>query len=413
MLHLYISRTHESLSWLSSMTVPCRITVFDQGDTPFEAPLPPDACILPAPEGLGMAGLMLALLSDRLPDASPKDFAVFAPADPFQHSPAFLELLQTTERWGDVQPLSIYGGNACETPPSRAIERDVRDWVGALPVRPERYSLTTLQPLSHHDAALHQQAQDWRTRHRLPEGESLVAAFLDQCGLDALAEQAREADIGVCAQGPVWGMRHSLLAEMHAHLHRDVERLATLLDTDPFTQTLLDHVWLHLAGLPFVSLAPLERPAPAMSALDESMALVVASIDAVLAQSEPSVRYSLPKRVQPAAAPAADEPNAVDALVQEACLALQRGDGRAAVAPARRALLLQPSSGHALHTLATSLSQAGEPGEAIRLLDSLTRDEAFRDYRAQHPERLARAHQQLLELMAGARPVSVDLSLDL
>lgn len=408
MLHLYLHRTHESLAWLNHLPVTSRITVFDQGEHSIESPLPPHVCIVPAAAGRGMSALMLSLLSDRLPDASPQDFAVFAPADPFPYAPAFMELLQTTERWGDVQPLSIYAGPTLDRPPATVAERDVRDWVGALPVRPERYSLTTLQPLTHHDPALLEQVHAWQQAHRLAEGESVVAAFLRQCGLDLLAEEALSADLGLRAHGPVWGMRHGLLAELHAHLHRHTETLTQCLDA-PFAATLFDHLWLHLAGLPFVSLPALERPAPAVSALDESMARVVASIDAVLARSEPVVRH---KPVRRAAAETPVDPARSETLVDQACLALQRHDAGSAVALARRALLLSPASGDALHTLATALGRTDAADEAIRLLDSLTRDDTFRDYRAQHPDRLARAHEQLLELMASQRLAAVDLALD-
>lgn len=408
MLHLYLHRTQESLTWLNHLPIASRVTVFDPGTHPIEDSLAPQVCVVHAPTGQGMSALMLSLLNDRLPNASPQDFAVFAPADPFPYAPAFLELLQTTERWGDVQPLSIYGGQPVGNPPTIQVERDVRDWVGALPVRPERYSLTTLQPLTHHDPVLHQQTQAWRQERQLAEGEPVVAAFLRECGLSSLAEEAWSADIGLRAHGPVWGMRHGLLAELHAHLHRRADTLSQCL-AHPLSATLFDHVWLHLAGLPFVSLPALERPAPAVSALDESMARVVASIDAVLAQSEPVARYKSVRR-PPADAPA--DPAQAETLVDQACLALQRHDAQGATALARRALLLSPSSGDALHTLATALSQAGTPDEAIRLLDSLTRDDAFRDYRARHPDRLARAHEQLLELLAGQRLTSVDLALD-
>jgi len=237
----------------------------------------------------------------------------------------------------------------------------------------------------------------------------------------------------------VWAVRQHVLARMAAELHPHFDTLEKALHADPHARALMERCWLHLAGLPFITLAALPRPTPAVTPLAQSMARVVASIDAVLTQAEPLKRRVAPR---PVVSPAKDAVTALrhqarhaliqglsdhadqllsDALTHDprdgrtladaAALALKRGDLQTAIPYARRALLCNPSLADGLYTLAMGLAQAGAKDEAIRLLDSYTRDDTYREHRRTHADQVETALAQLRRLLGVAAPTAVELSL--
>jgi len=292
MLHIVIAREQESLAWIDSLPEHCTVTVYNRGPALDMSHYRHHAKVVSCPPESGAAGAVLAHLQQDAWAASPHDFLVFTGGDPCRQVPRFLSLLQQSEQWADVQALSAPGQPA----------QGERDGETSLTLSPERFSLRTLAPLDHFDAPASRLGEAWRYQQGLPANANLLADFLDHCGLMSWAHDARHADLGLQAHGSTWAIRHHAWARMRTGLLAHREGLATALCTNPLASDMLDRCWLHLAGLPFVRLAPLPGKTTTITPIERNLARVVASIDALLAKTErprqrplPSLHELLPK----------------------------------------------------------------------------------------------------------------------
>ena len=273
----------QDLGWLQDLPPHCRVVVHDQrGEAATDAvdglPEGSQRIVMPGSGG-GVMGSFLAHVLDA--DVDPgEQHTVFCDADAVRHAPALLALLEDPQRWADVQPLSV------GPVPAERVEREARDWIGALPVRPERYSLATLAPLGWHDPEADALARHYRQSHGLGPGASVMAHFLALSGLDTLAAGAAQADVGIRAHGPVFAVRGTRLSALRAAPGDALQRLQLLCRADPRLRQLAEHAVLHLCGLPLVRLDALARPVEALTPTGLGMARIVASIDALLARAE-------------------------------------------------------------------------------------------------------------------------------
>ncbi|RZS47583.1 tetratricopeptide repeat protein [Sphaerotilus mobilis] len=446
----------QDLGWLKDLPPHCRVVVHDHRDgasaTDAAEALPEGSqrLVMTGSRG-GLMGSFLAHVLDPALDPG-EQHTVFCDGDALRHAPALLQLLEDPQRWADVQPLSI--GAAV---PTALVERDARDWIGALPVRPERYSLSTLAPLGWHDPAAEALASHYRSSHELPVGAPVMAHFLALAGLDALADAAAQSDIGVLAHGGVFAVRGPRLAALRAQPGDALQRLGLLCRADPQLRQLAERAVLHLCGLPMVRLDALVRPVEALTPSSLGMARVVASIDALLARAEnpgaerpesvvlapvlvatdtepgldPRGEHREAVRAQVREALAAGrpqdalalllqatlaDPSEVDLLGDAATLCFHRGDLAQAVPLARRALLRDPGHAESQFALAMSLAALGERIEAMVLFDDLMHADSAREFRGAHPDLTAVAaqqshhlHQLDLQRRTQTRPVALAL----
>ncbi|MEY2653653.1 MAG: hypothetical protein RLZZ524_681, partial [Pseudomonadota bacterium] len=465
----------QDLGWLKDLPPHCRVVVHEHGgsgsgnDDGRSAgdDLPEGSQrIAMAGSGGGVMGSFLAHVLDAGVDPG-EQHTVFCDGDAPRHAPALLQLLEDPQRWADVQPLSV------GAVPAALVERDARDWIGALPVRPERYSLATLAPLGWHDPAAEALASHYRQCHGLSAGMPVMAHFLALAGLDALAESARQCDIGLLAHGPVFAVRGPRLSALRALPGDALQRLQLLCRADPQLRALAERAVLHLCGLPMVQLDALPRPVEALTPTSLGMARIVASIDALLARAEnPAAERVEPLGTavdlapvmdetgheaghepgrepghDPGTDPAADrreavrervreavaegraqdalalllqatqaDPSEVDLLGDAATLCFHRGDLAQAVPLARRALLRDPGHAPSQFALAMSLAALGERIEAMVLFDDLMHADSAREFRGAHPDLTAVAaqqshhlHQLDLQRRASIRPAALAL----
>lgn len=440
----------QDIGWLKDLPPHCRVVVHDHrgvaaDDAPDALPEGSQRITMTTSSG-GVMGSFLAHVLDPAVDPG-EQHTVFCDADAPRHAPALLQLLEDPQRWADVQPLSI------GAVPAELVEREARDWIGALPVRPERYSLSTLAPLGWHDPNAEALASHYRRSHGLGAGASVMAHFLALAGLDALATSAAQSDLGLLAHGPVFAVRGPRLSALRAQPGDALQRLQLLCRADPQLRQLAERAVLHLCGLPMVRLDALPRPIEALTPTSLGMARIVASIDALLARAEnPAADLSepMPAALAPVAVasdtpvaadvdapsetPAAAEtsldpaaqrreavraqvrdavaegraqdalalllqatqadPSEVDLLGDAATLCFHRGDLAQAVPLARRALLREPGHAPSQFALAMSLAALGERIEAMVLFDDLMHADSARDFRGAHPDLTAVAAQQ-------------------
>jgi tetratricopeptide (TPR) repeat protein len=460
----------QDIAWLKDLPPHCRVVVHDHrgvetGDVLDALPEGSQRIVLPGSSG-GLMGSFLAHVLDPAVDPG-EQHTVFCDGDAPRHAPALLQLLEDPQRWADVQPLSV------GPVPAALVERDARDWIGALPVRPERYSLSTLAPLGWHDPVAEALASHYRNSHGLGAGMSVMAHFLALAGLDTLARAAAQSDLGLLAHGPVFAVRGPRLSALRAQPGDALQRLQLLCRADPQLRQLAERAVLHLCGLPMVRLDALARPFEALTPSHLGMARVVASIDAVLERAENPRVEILPAQTPDAAAstastamaelaefaelataedvalvdPASERREAVRALVREALvdgrtqdalalllqatqadpsevdllgdaatLCFHRGDLAQALPLARRALLREPGHAQSQFALAMSLAALGERIEAMALFDDLMHADSARAFRGAHPDLTVVAaqqshhlHQLDLQRRANASPAAVAL----
>lgn len=419
MLTIVIARHTEDVGWIDDLPEHCTVHLYNRG-----APLPADSfrrdVHLTQLQGPGdRSG---AYLHHLMHDASPinSGFTVFTSGDPFAHAPAWFELLLQPQRWSDVQPLSVLADEKRGLPPRQVIENDCRDWIGSAAIRAERFSLGSLSPMGYFDARALSIAESYRRKQNLSDGTNLLSHFLDLCGLDRLAAQARDADVGVFAHGAVFAVRNTRVAEFLAEMRPHLGQLEALSKAGPVYQHLFERAWLHLFGLPFMRFESFPRPEAKPAQQASPWTRVAALIDAVLTKAVPALLHG-ESPAAPAASPAdqlrdqarqavidghpdeaqqllaralALEPRNLALLTEVAELAFQYGDFDGAVINARRALKIEPNQATCQFTLAMALAARGENHEALSVFDALMHGDATRGFRERHPERL---HEALIE----------------
>lgn len=427
MPHLVVARQQESLDWIHALPDHCSLTVYNAGEAIDASVFPQQIDVRAVPASTPAMACFLRYLQHGL-QASSQEVIVFTPGDPLAHSPAFFDLLAQSDRFADLQVLSAQGCDA-HWPPAAVRHADRRDWIDDAPVRAERFSLGSLAPLAYqHDAAL-RAGKVYRRKHRLADGVPVLAHFFDLAGLPALAQEARQADLGVYAHGGMVAVRRARLQQQLALLRPQLDRLNLLMQADHNYPEVMERAWLHLLGLPFVALEAMAAPAARIRQEDHSgMARVVASIDAVLAASRPIaalksdavLSITMPQPTANLAATTAAAPVSTSLLRERAHAAFQRGeanlawehlqhalhqsprdiglladatqmayaqqDTERAMHCARRALAVDPDHVECLFTLAICLAASGQGDEALSLFERLNQPPLAAQWQALHPE---------------------------
>lgn len=438
MPHLVVARQQESLDWIHALPDHCSLTVYNAGDAIDATAFAQQVDVRPVPAGTPNMACFLRYLQQGF-QARGHEVIVFTPGDPLAHSPAFLDLLAQSDRFADLQVLSAQGCDA-HWPPAAVRHADRRDWIDDAPVRAERFSLSSLAPVAYqHDAAL-RAGRVYRRKHHLTDGVPVLAHFFELAGLPALAQEARQADLGVYAHGGMVAVRRAHLQQQLPQLRPQLDRLSVLMQADHNYPEVLERAWLHLLGLPFVALEAMVAPAARIRQESHAgMARVVASIDAVLAASRPIAALksdAILSIAMPKTAPnplgAADAPVATSLLRERAHAAFQRGeanlawehlqqalhqsprdiglladatqmayaqqDTERAMHCARRALAVDPDHVECLFTLAICLAASGQGEEALRLFERLNQPPLAAQWQALHPELGADAQTALRAL---------------
>jgi tetratricopeptide (TPR) repeat protein len=426
MPHLVVARQQESLDWIRELPRNCSLTVFNAGDAIDTGAFDHNIEVHTVAPGTPAIASHLAFL--RLGTRALRDeVIVFTPGDPLALAPAFFELLTESERFGEVQVLSLRSLEA-QCPPQHLLNTDRRDWVDSLPVRAERFSLNSLAPLAYpHESAL-RAGKAYRRKHRLAEGSALMAHFFELAGLEHLAREARQADLGAYAHGAMVAVRQARLAKTVISVGPHIERLQVLLQADQNYPEVLERAWLHLLGLPFIRLEALALPSlHHQPAAAPAIARVVASIDALLAQSQPRPIPTLHpasavaphpshERLRHAAEPGIDirslrgqaqaaqqrgdfnqawdvlqqalgqAPRDIDLLADATRLAYAQQDTERALHCARRALVIDPNHLECLYTLGMCLAATGQAEEALGVLERLHQQPSSEGWSSSYPD---------------------------
>jgi hypothetical protein len=176
-------------------------------------------------------------------------YSVFLQGDPFEHSPDMIALLKGWRRWTDLQPLSWQWISAKHLPPPAILARETGTVIENARVRPELFSLSTWGPVQFFDPGAKVMGDWYRDIHDLPEGTNIAADFLRRCELMDLAEQADRHLLGYFAYGALFAVKQNALARLQ---HKSLELAVEAANAHKVYGYILERLWLHLCGEPFL-----------------------------------------------------------------------------------------------------------------------------------------------------------------
>lgn len=106
------------------------------------------------------------------------DYTIFTQADPFDHSPNFIEIINYLDinGWKDYQPLSCYWLKSVNIPPQEFVENETSEYVGNFPVRQEECDANALT-IKYYDNGMFWIASQYRNTYRLSYDVSIMDHF--------------------------------------------------------------------------------------------------------------------------------------------------------------------------------------------------------------------------------------------
>lgn len=106
------------------------------------------------------------------------DYTIFTQADPFDHSPQFIEIIKHLDTIGykDYQPLSCYWLKDMNIPPSELVNNETSDYIDTFPIRMESCD-GNMFPYQYYDNGIFWMASQYRNKHRVPYNLSIADHF--------------------------------------------------------------------------------------------------------------------------------------------------------------------------------------------------------------------------------------------
>jgi hypothetical protein len=112
---LIIARYNEPLDWIMLVPADFRIHIYNKGDPITSSAVRARGDLVDCRNAGRESESYLTHIIEHGPGSG--DFTVFSQGDPFEHSPDFLDLLATWERWEAIQPLSWCWKEEANIPP--------------------------------------------------------------------------------------------------------------------------------------------------------------------------------------------------------------------------------------------------------------------------------------------------------
>jgi hypothetical protein len=239
---LVIARYNEPLEWILLVPQDFRIHIYNKGAPIDSAAVCARAARIIDCKNAGRESeSYLSHIIQHGPGSGP--FTAFSQADPFEHSPDFLDLLEAAADWQDIQPLSWCWKEEANIPPPALLNG------GGLRVRRELFSLATWNPVQFIDSGAARTGHAYRTMHGVPEGANLAGHFFSMCGLPDLARRAQAHLVGCFSYGAIFAVRNRLIAELPLEALRRMRHAALGPACHGYV---IERIWLHLFGEPFL-----------------------------------------------------------------------------------------------------------------------------------------------------------------
>ena len=247
---IVIARYAENLDWVGQIPAGFSVHVYNKGETITSAPAlqRADRIVTLANSGRESDTYLRHILGTST--FSDNDgFTVFVQGDPFEHSPDLLALLHDTDLWQARQPLSWCWLQSKNLPPADILSRETSGFMAGSRVRAELFSLSSWSQLQFTDPGARTVCDMYLALHDLPEGTNIAAHFLHRCGLADFADQARQHLVGRFSYGALFGLRTSMLRALPM---ASLELALEAANGHKVYGYVLERLWLHLFGEPFV-----------------------------------------------------------------------------------------------------------------------------------------------------------------
>src|SRR6056297_1227902 len=105
---LVIARFNEDISWIRHVPKEFSIRIYNKGEPLSQSKISRKNLHVSQQKNIGRESeTYIRYLKERKSYINPNGYSVFTQADPFEHSPDFLKLLQNVSKWKPIQPLSF------------------------------------------------------------------------------------------------------------------------------------------------------------------------------------------------------------------------------------------------------------------------------------------------------------------
>ncbi len=118
--------------------------------------------------------------------------------------------------------------------------------------------MATWNPVQFIDVGAARTGYAYRTLHSVPEGTNLAGHFFRICGLPDLAAQAERHLVGCFSYGAIFAVRNQLIADLPL---RALQRMRHAALGPACYGYVIERIWLHLFGEPFLLPASAACPA--------------------------------------------------------------------------------------------------------------------------------------------------------
>ncbi len=253
---LVIARFREDLSWLLEVGKDVTVVVYNKGEAIADKRLLGRIDHLEILPNKGRESDTYLHHVANYAHGAADEWTIFCQGDPFYHNPDFVRLLGHRDRWQDVQALT--SGYNEDYPPRVLRELETGEWIAGIPIRTDLYSAGTLRAALWRDETGEGFIKDYSERYGLPPGWSVSGHFLEACGLKELARRAWKASLVRGVYAAIFAVRNERLALLPK---RRIPRMRKLAGEHSSTGYVYERLWLHLFGLPFVTLGETDQSA--------------------------------------------------------------------------------------------------------------------------------------------------------
>lgn len=244
-----LARYKEDISWILDIPVDFKVIVYNKGDEITSEEILKRAEVINRPNiGRESETYIHHMMTSW---ENTEDYTVYSQADPFLHSPDFLKLLAAWRDWDDVQALSWCWKEERDVPPRDLLSVARASLDGRLLVRPELFSLNNWGPLEFFDKGARGMGLVYTMINGgAPEQFNIAAHVFRRCKLEALAQAAEAHAVGVFSYGAIFAARNTCAYNIPREALIHLRNFAC--EPIPAHGYMLERLWLHLMGAPFV-----------------------------------------------------------------------------------------------------------------------------------------------------------------
>jgi hypothetical protein len=189
-INLVIARYKEDLTWLKNVPENLNIIVYNKDDTkpiskiftrvgwqtkgsnPSPLNAPDGVTILRLPNIGREADTYLTHIIDNYDNLG--DITIFCQGNPFDHSPDMLKLLEYTDKYKNVQPLTDRYLDIADMPPKSILESNKTEYINDAKVSVHPISFYNFQTLEYHDSGSYNVLEPFMKHFKIQNGTNII-----------------------------------------------------------------------------------------------------------------------------------------------------------------------------------------------------------------------------------------------